>query len=190
MSHRPQRSAARHALEAIHRYYGVEKGNHAMPQKKKEEKKAVTQSITQSEKNDFLAEIVKKIKKSEDATTMGERRGIYIEIFEYIVDHKEILHYYPTLRVLLTEKIREFEETIRKQVIQFPASYIYTQIHTLRYKTATISNVYKDMEKNYQDKLRELEGVVEKYHSMLMAGDVRKAMENLKRVLAEVNQST
>lgn len=178
---RPRRSAARAALDAIHRHYGVTSSPRASSP-------SPVPSFLVSAKERFVDQVFDYVKKAEAISYSSpngrkQRYKIYTELFDHASNHVKFLNTMPQVRRTILRKVEEFEEQLAKHREQFSAEEIKQTLRQLATRTHEVSRLFPYMEDVYQQKLNALIQHVEEYEKDVVATELRDAMTRLKEAL-------
>lgn len=175
---RPRRRAAKAALDAIHRHYGVTSSPSPSP----------VPSFFVSAKDRFVDQVFDYMKKAEAISLNSpngrkQRYAIYTELFHYTSNHVKFLNTMPQARRTILRKVEEFEEQLATHREQFPTEEIKQTLRQLATRTRNVSQLFPYMEVTYQQKLNALIQHVEEYEKDVVAMELRDAMTRIKELL-------
>ena len=173
---RPRRRAAKAALDAIHRHYGVTSSPSPVP------------SFFVSAKDRFVGQVFDYMKKAEAISLNSpngrkQRYAIYTELFHHTSNHVKFLNTMPQARRTILRKVEEFEEQLATHREQFPTEEIKQTLRQLATRTRNVSQLFPYMEVTYQQKLNALIQHVEEYEKDVVAMELRDAMTRIKELL-------
>ena len=175
---RPRRRAAKAALDAIHRHYGVTSSPSPSP----------VPSFFVSAKDRFMDQVSNYVKKAEaipynSPNGRKQRYAIYTELFQHASNHAEFLNTMPQVRRTILRKVEEFEKQLATHREQFPAEEIKQTLRQLATHTRKVFGLFPYMEVVYQQKLNALIQHAEEYEKDVVATELRDAMTRLKEAL-------